>query len=612
LTYGSHKPQSQPLDLAAIGNCRVAALINSGGRIVWWCFPRLDADPIFSRLLAGNDETGFCDVVLHDLATVSTTYRRNTAIVDTVLKDSAGNSVRITDYVPRFRRFDRIYHPPQLFRRIEPISGLPRVTIRVRPTFNYGGACTSTVLGSNHIRYSGGDGVLRLTTDAPLSYIVQEAAFALTRPVTLVFGSDEPLETSVEHISRDFLERTQDYWYEWVRSLGVPLDWQSDVIRAAISLKLCSFEETGAVIAALTTSIPEAPGSQRTWDYRYCWPRDAYFVIKALNQLGATQTMESYLNYITSLAVDVDRPMRPVYGIVHDQSLAETIAPDLKGFAGFGPVRIGNQAAEQSQHDTYGSIILAASQMFIDERLPHMGDVALFRRLETLGEHAKRLVAEPDAGLWEYRGRKRIHTHSATMCWVACDRLARIAGRLSLPDRMRYWRTHANRLKVEILSHAWNSKRGAIVAAFDHDDLDASVLLLPELGLISASDPRYVKTVELIGTELQRNGYMMRYTAADDFGSPEVAFVVCQFWYIDALGSIGQRQQAREMLTGLLARRNSFGILSEDIHPLTHQLWGNLPQTYPMAGIINSAMGLSRPWDNAWAEADGTFEVAKR
>ena len=603
----THQQHPQPLDLAPIGNGRVAALIDTNARVVWWCFPRFDADPVFCSLIAGKQEKGFCDVVLHGTVATRTDYRRNTAIVETHLTDAAGSVVRITDFFPRFRRFERIHNPPQLFRRIEPIHGLPRVTLRARPAFGYGGACNDVVIGSNHIRYSGAQGILRLTTDAPLSYIAQEAPFALTKPMTLVFGPDEPFEASIDQLSREFLERTHDYWIEWVRSLGIPFEWQADVIRAAITLKMCSFDETGAIVAALTTSIPEAPGSQRTWDYRYCWPRDAYFVIKALNHLGATQTMETYLNYITSIAVDAERPLRPVYGIVHDQSLEETIAPDLEGYLGIGPVRIGNQAAEQSQHDTYGSIILGASQMFIDERLPHMGDVAMFTRLEALGEHAKRLVAEPDAGLWEYRDRRRIHTHSATMCWVACDRLARIAGRLRLDDRMRYWREHANRLKTEILARAWNPARGAIVAAFDYDDLDASVLLLPELGLIAATDERYIKTVALIGRELNRNGYMMRYTAADDFGPPEVAFLVCQFWYIDALGWTGQRDKAREMFAELLTRRNAFGVLSEDIHPVTRQLWGNLPQTYSMAGIINTAMGLSRPWDMAWAGPEGTF-----
>ena len=329
----------------------------------------------------------------------------------------------------------------------------------------------------------------------PLSYIAHETPFALIKPVTLILGPDEPFEAAVDTASREFLERTRDYWLDWVRSLAVPLECQAEVIRAAITLKLCNFEETGAIIAAHTTSIPEAPGTQRNWDYRYCWLRDAFFVIKALNRLGATQTMEEYIHYITNIAVEAERPLRPVYGIVPAEPLEERIAADLAGFQGMGPVRVGNQAAEQLQHDAYGSVILGASQMFIDERLPRMGDADLFRRLEPLGVQARRFALEPDAGPWEYRGRQRVHTHSATMCWVACDRLARIAARLGLADRAAHWRAEADALRDEILERAWNERRGALAGALDHDELDASVLLLPELGLLPANDERFVRTV---------------------------------------------------------------------------------------------------------------------
>lgn len=589
------------LDLAVIGNCRTAALVDTNARIVWWCFPRFDSDPVFSRLLAGDVEKGFCDVVLEGQVSSEAAYVRNTAIVETTLRDAAGNAVRITDFTPRFKRFERIFNPPQVYRRIEPIAGLPRIRIRVQPTFNYGQPFASRALGSNHIRYTGGSETLRLTTDAALSYIAQEAPFALIKPVTLVLGPDEPFEAAVETASRELLERTRDYWLDWVRALAVPLEHQTEIIRAAITLKLCSFEETGAIIAAHTTSIPEAPGTSRTWDYRYCWLRDAFFVIKALNRLGATQTMENYIHYITNIAVDDDRPLQPVYGIVATEPLDEWIATDLAGFQSMGPVRVGNQAALQLQHDAYGSVILGASQMFIDERLPRMGDAALFHRLEPLGAQAVRMAFEPDAGPWEYRGRQRIHTHSATMCWVACDRLASIARRLGLADRSAHWRQHANNLRDKILVRAWNSRRGVITGALDHEELDASVLLLPELGFLSATDERFTRTCDLIGKDLGRNGYIMRYTSADDFGLPETAFLVCQFWYIDALAAIGRKQQAREMFADVLARRNKFGLLSEDIHPATGELWGNLPQTYSMAGIVNSGRILSHSWQEAWA-----------
>ena len=588
------------LDLAVIGNCRTAALLDTRGRLVWWCFPRFDSDPVFSRLLAGEEEKGFCDVWLEGAVASEAVYVRNTAIVRTVLRDGSGNAVSITDFVPRFRRFERVFNPPQVFRRIEPAAGLPRIKIRVRPTFNYGRPCASRAQGSNHIRYGGGIDTLRLTTDAPLSYIDQEASFALIKPVTLILGPDEPFEAAVGTAAQEFLERTRQYWLDWARSLAVPLEYQADIIRAAISLKLCNFEETGAIITAHTTSIPEAPGSQRTWDYRYCWLRDAFFVIKALNRLGASQTMEEYIHYITNIAVEAERPLRPVYGIVPADPLDERFATDLAGFQGMGPVRIGNQAAEQLQHDSYGSVILGAAQMFIDERLPRMGDAALFHRLEPLGAQARRFAFEPDAGPWEYRRRQRVHTHSATMCWVACDRLARIAGRLGLADRAEHWRAHADQLREQILSRAWNEKRGVILGSLDAGDLDASVLLLPELGLLPASDERFQRTCAAIGSELKREGFVMRYTAEDDFGRPETAFLVCQFWYIDALVALGRREEARELFADLLRRRNAFGLLSEDIHPASGELWGNLPQTYSMAGIVNTGRILSRSWQDAW------------
>ncbi len=589
------------LDVAAIGNGRVAALIDPGGRIVWWCFPRLDGDPVFCRLLSGPEDKGFCDVVLEGQVSATSSYVRNTCILETVLVASNGASVKVTDFAPRFPRYGRSFHPTQLIRRIEPLSGLPRIVCRVRPTFDYGQTTAVPSQGSNHIRYGGSGTPVRVTTDLAVSYIVHETPFALTRPVTLVLGNDEPIESPVDTMSREFLESTREYWVNWVRGLAISYEWQPDVIRAAISLKLCTFEETGAITAALTTSIPEAPNTPRTWDYRFCWLRDAYFVIQALNRLGATQSMEHYLNYITTIVADAQSPLKPVYGIIHNDTTEERIAPDLKGYLGMGPVRIGNLASKQLQHDAYGSVILGAAQMFIDQRLPRMGDASLFRELEHLGQQARRLYLEPDAGIWEYRGRERIHTHSATMCWVACDRLARIATLLGLSDRAGYWRQSADRIRSEILSRAWSDKRGAFTGAFDTDELDASVLLLAELGLVAPGDPRFIKTCDTIGRELMRNGLMLRYAAEDDFGLPESAFLACQFWYIDALALIGRTGQARELFGELLGHRNAFGMLSEDLHPATGQLWGNIPQTYSMAGLINSATRLSRGWDDAWA-----------
>ena len=589
------------LDLAVIGNCRTAALLEPSGRIVWWCLPRYDGDPVFCRLLAGNEEKGFTDVVLDGQVELRSDYVRNTAIVVTELTDGNGGAVRITDFAPRFQIYGRTFRPPQLVRIIEPIAGMPRITIRFRTAHRYGVPVTARSSGSNHIRYWRDDVPVRLTTDAPLSYVENEASFGLTRPLHMVFGTDEPFEGSLETTCREFCDRTRDYWLEWVRRLTFSIDWQDEIIRAGITLKLCNFEETGGIVAALTTSIPEGPGSGRTWDYRYCWMRDAFFVVRALNRIGATRMMEDFISYIISIAAGRSENLRPLYGVVHTDSLEERTAPALAGYGGDGPVRIGNAAVHQSQHDVYGSIIMAATPMFYDRRLPRPGDAALFHVIEPFGEQAAKLAFEPDAGIWEYRGKNRIHTYSAAMCWAGCQRLQAIAAHLDLTERARYWGEVAKRIGDEVLKRAWNPKRKAFSAAFDSDDLDASTLLFSELGLLAPDDPRFVSTVETINRELRRGMNVMRYVVADDFGLPETAFLICRFWLIDALWDIRRHSEAHDMFIDALRLRNRYGLLSEDVHPLTGKLWGNFPQTYSMSGLILTAIKLSRSWgDRFW------------
>ena len=262
-----------------------------------------------------------------------------------------------------------------------------------------------------------------------------------------------------------------------------------------------------------------------------------------------------------------------------------------------GPVRVGNQAALQTQHDVYGSVILAIAQLFFDQRLARGGDAALFEQLERLGERAALVYDRPDAGPWEFRGRERVHTFSAVMSWAGCDRLSRIAHRLGLPDREQHWREVADGMRDRILERAWNERRGAFVASFDNDDLDASVLLLPELGLLPATDPRFLATLDVIGRELRDGDLLFRYRHADDFGTPKTAFATCAFWYVNALAAAGRVDEAREHFTRLLRYRNGVGLLSEDIDPVTGELWGNFPQTYSLVGVINSALRLSRPWE---------------
>jgi len=416
-----------------------------------------------------------------------------------------------------------------------------------------------------------------------------------------MLGYDETLQGSVLDIARRFLEETTDYWRDWVRDLSIPYEWQDEIIRAAISLKLAAVDDTGAVLAAFTTSIPEAADSGRNWDYRYCWLRDAYFPVDALNRLNATKTMERYLGYIINVAASAgDEGLQPVYRINGRGKMEERTVVTLPGYRGMGPVRVGNEAYRQVQNDAYGSAILAATHVFFDHRLLRPGNEGLFAQLEALGEHAARAWAQPDAGLWELRGTTRVHTSSSVMCWAACDRLAKIAARLGLGERAQYWRKHAEAIHREVCERAWNARRASFVATFDGDSLDASLLLLAELGFLRADEPRFAATVAAIERELKRGDFIMRYAEADDFGNPRNAFIVCTYWYIDALALLGRREEARALFENLLACRNRHGLLAEHIDPVTRELWGNFPQTYSMVGLINSATRLSISWDEAF------------
>ena len=592
------------LNLALIGNCSYGGLIDQQGRLVWACLPRFDADPMFNGLLDdGGQEKGhgLYEIELQNFSRSEQYYLDASAILKTVLFDTSGGAVEIIDFAPRFKQHGRTYRPVMMVRRIRPLVGNPLVKVRLKPSYGYGTHETTTTHGSNHIRYMSPDLTLRLTTDLPVSFILDEVPFILDKPQTLILGPDESLARSISETGREFYENTLAYWRDWSRSLSIPFEWQREVIRSAITLKLCSFEESGAILAAITTSIPEADGSQRNWDYRFCWLRDAYFVIQALNRLGITETMESFLRYILNVAaIAEDRSLQPLYGITPNVDLTERTEEGLKGYRALGPVRVGNQAYEQVQNDVYGSVILAATQIFFDERLAQPGHADLFERLEKLGHHAIRLFDQPDAGLWELRTSTHVHTFSSVMCWAACDRLAKIATRLDLAPQAGFWRQKAEYIRKVIIEKAWNKDMNSFVESFGGDQLDASLLLLHDLGFMEANDPRFIGTVEAIEKGLKRGDYLFRYAKADDFGTPENAFTVCSFWYIDALYAIGRKAEARELFQNLLDCRNHVGLLSEDLTPDTRELWGNFPQTYSMVGLINSAMRLSKTWEEAF------------
>ena len=599
------QPLANSLSLGIIGNCAFSALIDAHARIVWCCLPRFDGDPVFNALIDEGEHASSFVIELQDFSHATQAYEPQTAVLRTQLFDHLGQGIEITDFAPRFHSRARFFRPLTLVRRVRVLSGAPRICVRLNLRFDWGREAPVITRGSNHVRYAGAAMALRLNTDAPVTHVLAQTPFVLTRAYDFLLGSNETLSGGIADTAQHFEQETLSYWRHWAQRLAIPLEWQAAVIRAAITLKLSLFEDTGAIVAAMTSSIPEAPQSQRNWDYRYCWLRDAFFVVRALNSLSELGTMEDYLRYLSNVLAHapggIGSPsghIQPLYGIGLESQLPETILEHLTGYRGMGPVRVGNQAQEHFQHDVYGNVVLAAAQTFHDQRLLHRAGLTEFARLEAVGERAVQMFDQPDAGMWELRTRARVHTSSALMCWAACDRLAKIAQALGLPLRASYWQRCAQVMHESILHNSWNAQRQAFVESYGGHDLDASVLLMAEVGFISAQDPRFVSTVDALEKYLCDGSYMRRYEAADDFGKPETAFNICSFWRIDALARMGRGAQAREIFESMLAARNPLGLLSEDTHPSSGEMWGNFPQTYSMVGIINAAVRLSAPWDS--------------
>ena len=592
---------TRSLELWPIGNCQINALIDARAGLVWGCVPRVDGDPVFCALLNGDrDDAGVWRFELEGQVASEQHYERNTPILVTTLTAEDGSAVEIRDFCPRFERSGRMYRPVAVTRIVRPVAGTPRMRVVLRPMKDYGAEIAETTNGTNHVRYLVGNQAIRLSTDAPVGYVLDQSYYRVESDQHFFLGPDEPFSGNVRSELRRMDELTRKYWQHWVRSLATPLEWQDAVIRCAITLKLCQHEETGAIVAALTTSIPEAPGSQRNWDYRYCWIRDSYYTVQALNRLGALDVLEKYLAYLRNI---VDQAaggqIQPLYSVMGTAELDETEAAALAGYRGMGPVRVGNAAYQQVQHDCYGQIVLPTVQGFFDQRLFRMADESDFEGLEQVGEMAWRMHDQPDAGLWEFRTRQEVHTYSAVMSWAACDRLANVAAHLGKDDRHTFWRERADAIRDTVLREAWceNGEGGHFTASFESDYLDASLLQLVELRFIAPEDPRFQSTFAAIERELRRGEHMLRYASEDDFGAPETAFNICTFWLIEALHMIGRSDEACTLFEAMLAHRTPSGLLSEDLDYETGELWGNFPQTYSLVGVINCAGLLSKSWN---------------
>jgi GH15 family glucan-1,4-alpha-glucosidase len=552
---------------------------------------------VFGGLL-DRDYGGVFSVEAVGNADVHQEYIENTNVLRAVFAGSAG-SFELIDYAPRFLQYDRPFKPSMLIRVIRPLAGDPRIRVRCSPTWNYGREAVSSWRASNHIEYTGLPAPVRLTTNVPLSYVEEERPFLLERDHHLVLTWGQPLEAGLEETAERFLERTLDYWRLWVKGTRVPRDYQREVIRSALVLKLHQYEDTGALLAATTTSLPEHPGSGRTWDYRYCWLRDAYFTLNALERLGHSDEMERFLVYLRNLAEAGAGSLQPVYTITGGDDVEEQELDHLSGLNGDGPVRIGNQAFRHLQNDVYGEMILAISRLLLDARFA--GSVSTpqaIRLVQELLRQIEQRLEEPDAGLWELRGIRRIHAFTLLTHWAGARQAAEIGAALDAPDLYDRAREVLQRAASTLEDQCWSEELGALTQAAGERQLDAAMLLALHFGFLTADDPRAETHVDAIREALGVDGGILRrYTSPDDFGVMEAAFTVCSFWLVEALTILGRAGEARDLFEHLLSLHNGLGLYSEDILPESRLQSGNFPQTYSHVGLINAAFRLSRSWD---------------
>ena len=524
-------------DLGLIGNCQFSALVHNSGEIVWCCLPRFDSEPVFSTLLDSQDGGRF-RIGPAGGESGSQRYLANTNILETTFTTSTG-SFKVIDFAPRFLQFNRAFRPTQLVRIVEPIEGAPRIAVSCEPRLGWSKAAPSRMQGSHHVRFEGFASQLRLTTDIPLSYL-----------------GGQPFTLTGRHC----------------------------------------FEDTGAIIAAMTTSIPESPGSGRTWDYRYCWLRDSYYVLNAFGLLGQFEEREQFLQYLLNVAGGApDLNLAPLYRVDGSQNLEESILDNWPGYNGEKPVRIGNAAALHSQNDIYGEMVLALTPIFLDERLSEERSPAALQLVEGLARKAISLTGVPDASIWEYRTEWKPQTFSSLMCWAAAERMARIAD-LHAPTHAAEFHSAAAHIHDEVVAQSWNERRKSFVGHYGGEDLDASLLQMVRLRFLPAADPRMTSTIDAIHQDLSTEGWVRRYSLNDGFGKPTVAFVICTFWLIEALSAAGRRDEARKAFDQIHASLSRLGLMAEDYDPVEPRMWGNFPQTYSHVGLINAAFAASPQW----------------
>ncbi len=585
-----------------IGNCQIAALVSLNGSLDWLCLPRPDSAPVFGRLL--DPEGGSFSVSAAGVANSRQVYIPNTAVLTTLVSCEDGSEFKITDFCPRFFEGGKIFRPISLFRVVEPVKGSPQITVKCQPVKGWDKNPIHPIEENGCMRFDVNGDVLRLTTNMPVAYIGAGSSFLLKE--TLYFGLTwgSGIEGEISSLTHRLLLQTLDYWTLWVKHCSIPRLYQKETIRSAITLKLHCYEDTGAILAALTTSLPEENGTGRNWDYRFCWLRDAYFILSAFHNLGHFEEMEGFLKFLLNIAEKHDHSrerLRPVYRLDHSLPLPEVEHANWSGFDGNKPVRSGNQAAEHTQNDVYGEMVLTLAPIFMDERFQHLRTADHERLIEHLVKLCAKNISMPDAGLWEFRNGWQEHSFSNLMSWAAIDRIQQIQelgflGHLNL-DLAKEKR----RAEVALCAAV---KDGSLRNGPKDESLDAALLQLATLGF--PDQELCHQTVEKIWSQLRMgeaqfpSNFLFRYLRKDDFGHPKSAFLICSFWLIQALVRVGRHADARTVMADTVTAANPLGLFSEHFFPAQKRHAGNFPQAYSHVGQINAAFAISPPWSEVF------------
>ncbi len=580
-------------NFGVIGNCSYLAYIDINANVNWLCLPKFDSSFLFGSLLDKKKGGEFSIMPNNKLYKSRQYYLKNTNILVTEFEIPEGK-FRVVDFAPRFSQYDRYFKPLMLFRKIELIEGDPYIIVRCNPVDNYGKAVPEIVMGSNHIRYLNLSSQVRLTTDIPLNYILGQKAFLLNETHYMVFSYGVPLEAPLVETSEQFLNKTFNYWINWVKSTSIPYIYQDEVIRSALVLKLHQYEDTGAVIASGSTSLPEIDKAHRNWDYRYCWMRDTYYTLNAFNNIGHFEELEKYFDFIQNLILSEKQQIKPLYTITGEQVPDEKVLL-LDGYLKNKPVRIGNNATYQTQNDVYGQILISLLPLFIDKRLNYIDMHKSKFITEWLLDRIDENMDLPDSGPWEFGSTNQYHCYTYLFHWAGCMAADKIGITINKKEITEKAKSLILRSK-KYIEKCYNPDKGAYMQSVGNPNMDAGNLQLITMNYLNPNGGRAMKHLKALERDLFKDPSVFLRYRQDDLGSSRNSFIICGFWYAEALAAIGMIDKAFSVIETLNKSTNHLGLFSEDADENFGQ-WGNFPQTYSHVGLVNAVYRLSTKLD---------------